>query len=97
MFIERILQREKHLPLDVGHPVCRVVYPKAEKHVDRAVAKSRHMAHRPRRDQHAVGSAGGFGGEIAHRVQVASVGNAEFHIEPDKGARIGPVYKRLLE
>src|SRR5215470_8987134 len=49
------------------------------------------MAHRPRRDQHAIGSAGGFGGEIAHSVQIAAVGNAEFHIEPDEGARIGPV------
>jgi hypothetical protein len=36
--------------------------------------------------------AGGFGGEIAHSVQIAAVGTAEFHIEPDRATLGSPPY-----
>src|SRR5260370_10637823 len=32
--VERIPQPEKHLPLDVGHPVSRILDPETQKHID---------------------------------------------------------------
>jgi len=74
-----------------GHPVNRVLDPKAEKHVDGAVAESHQMTNRPWRSEHTIGPPCNLDGKIARHVQVTAVSHAELHIEPDKEAGIGPV------